>query len=157
MLGPLKVWGSQHHVTDLCETGAQANPALWSSRRSAATASLGQRPKRTGAGCAAGTARPAAWSRATSATPGGQVSARSSLCVTDILLPRTPSQRSRALPAFHMEGLVGHREGDWDSVSQILQGRERRLIHSDSGVQSVRQAACVRIQAAPSSLVATGH
>lgn len=37
----------------------------------------------------------------------------------------------------------------WDSVSQLLRGRERRLIHSDAGVLSVRQAACVRIRAAP--------
>ena len=37
-------------------------------------ASSGLRPKKTGVGSAAGTARPAAWSRATSATLGAQVS-----------------------------------------------------------------------------------
>jgi len=50
-------------------------PALYFSRKLAATASLGLQLKKTGVVSAVGMARPAVWWRVTSATPGGQVSA----------------------------------------------------------------------------------
>lgn len=56
------------------ECYTQHNPTLCLFRKSAVMASSGLRPKKTGVGSAAGTARPAAWSRATSATLGAQVS-----------------------------------------------------------------------------------
>ena len=64
-------------------------------------ASSGLRPKKTGVGSAAGTARPAAWSRATSATLGAQVSSG----LTGKVTPATESGQVRTGPKVLLQQL----------------------------------------------------